>query len=131
MQKRIAHAVEMVTYAETVGPDATTKLPPVRVREYTDGEGKPLNPADPVAPDALEGRGLEGLPTIGSGDPYLTMPIQRIVDDSAKVIFDSDTRAKTYSQPLPEKFNPVPLLVSIIVVLLVAVCILSYLLFVR
>lgn len=131
MQERIAHAVEMVTYAETVGPDATSKLPPVRVREYTDGEGQPLNPAEPVDPQKVVTLDESDLPTIGSGDPYLTMPIQRIVDDAAKVVFDADTEAKTFSQPEPKKFNPVPWLVASNVVLLVAVVCLAYLAFFR
>lgn len=129
MKERIAQAVEMVTYAETIGPDATSKLPPVRVREYTDGEGKPLNPADPVDRKKVETLDEAALPTIGPGDPYLTMPIQRIVDDSAKVLFDADTEAKTFSQPEPKKFNPVPALIASNVVLLVAVVWLAYLAF--
>ncbi len=128
MRARINRAVEMVTYAETVGPDETTKLPPVKARTYKDKDGESLDPAKPIKSDSGNESPLSDIPTIGSGDPFLTMPIQKIVDDNGKVAFDSDTKAKVYAQSEPKKFNPVPLLVCLVVVLAVAVAVLSYLL---
>ena len=45
MKKRIAEAQEKLTYAETVGPAETTKLPPVPERVYHDKEGNVIDPA--------------------------------------------------------------------------------------
>ena len=129
MRERIDRAVEMVTYTDAVGPNETTKLPPVREREYVSNDGSTIDPSKPVKIDASKSEHLSTLPTIGAdGDPYLTMPIQRIVDDQAKVLFDADTTPKVYSQPEPKKFNPIPLLVTIIVLLLMTIGVLGYLL---
>lgn len=126
MRERIDHAVEMVTYAETIGPDATTKLPPVKARKYVAKDGTKIDPAKPVESPNEEKSSLGDIPTIGPGDPYLTMPIPKIVDDNGKIAFDSDTAPKIYSQPEAKKFNAVPYLVAMNLVLIVAVIVLAY-----
>ena len=131
MRERIDHAVEMVTYAETIGPDATTKLPPVKARRFVAKDGSKIDPAKPVESPSEDKASLGDIPTIGSGDPYLTMPIPKIVDDNGKVAFDSDTAPKIYSQPETKMFNPVPLLISLNLILLLAVGMLAYLLWSR
>ncbi len=126
MRERIDRAVEMVTYAETIGPDATTKLPPVKARQYVTKDGTKIDPAKPVESPSEENASLGDIPTIGAGDPYLTMPIPKIVDDNGKIAFDADTAPKIYSQPEAKKFNPVPYLVALNLVLAAAVIVLAY-----
>lgn len=109
MTDRIARAQEMIAYADTVGPQPTQKLPAVSKRTYTDKEGNPFNPKEEVDIDALKVKAPDKskIPVIGSEDPYITMPMRKIVSDKGEVIADVDKDAKTYLQnPNPKRKLP-------------------------
>ena len=64
MKMRIAEAQEKLTYAETVGPAETTKLPPVPERVYHDKEGNVIDPAEEIDTAAAKEKEND-LPVIG------------------------------------------------------------------
>jgi hypothetical protein len=128
MRERIALAEEMITYAETVGPDATIKMPLISERSYTDKDGNPIDPAMAI-PAEVKRRltELSNLPTIGDDeDPYITKPIQKIVDDSGTLVADVSSEAKFYVQNEERKSPLVPVLVGVIVALLIVIAVLVY-----
>lgn len=103
MKKRIAEAQEKLTYAETVGPAETTKLPPVPERVYHDKEGNVIDPAEEVDTAAAKEKEND-LPVIGHAeDPLITMPMQKIVSDDGKVVASASDEAKTFIQPPKKK----------------------------
>lgn len=124
MKARIAQAEEMLTYAETVGPASTTKLPPVAQRTYVDREGNVFSPAEeiPLPPRKGPAVPLDALPHIGSEDPYVTMPIQRVVSDRGEVIADVNRDVTVFVQEEPKKDTTtfLKLIIGILLVLLVA-----------
>ena len=71
MKKRIAEAQEKLTYAETVGPAETTKLPPVPERVYHDKEGNVIDPAEEVDTAAAKEKEND-LPAVSY--THLTLP---------------------------------------------------------
>lgn len=102
IKARIAEAQEKVTYAETVGPAQTTKLPPVPERVYHDKNGNVIDPAEEI--DTSAKKDSDELPVIGNeADPLITVPIQRIVSDDGKVIAAQDDEAKKFIQPPKRK----------------------------
>ena len=90
----------MIAYADTVGPESTQKLPAVSKRTYLDKEGNPFNPKDEVDLDSLKVKTPDKskIPVIGSDDPFITMPMHKIVSDKGEVVADVDTDAKVYLQ---------------------------------
>lgn len=104
MKERFAKAKEMVTYTDAVGSDATTKLPLVAERSYTDKDGNPLDPSKEIDVNNLtaDENDLRAIPEIGDEDPYVTKPMQKIVSDSGKVVADVDNDPKAYLQDVPE-----------------------------
>lgn len=103
MKERLAAAEETLTYSDAVAPSETSKLPLVSERTYTDKDGNPLDPAEAVDVDGLTGDpdDLRGIPAIGDADPYITKPMQRIVDDAGEVVADVDRTPKEYRQDQP------------------------------
>jgi uncharacterized FlaG/YvyC family protein len=100
MKQRFAQAQEKVTYAETIGPDSTTKLPPVSKRIYHDKDGNIINPEESIDHLVSKIKNEASLPVIGNNnDPYMTMPIQKVVSDEGEVLTGSDSEVKTYIQP--------------------------------
>lgn len=134
MRERIAQAQEMVTYAETIGPASTQKLPPVPERIYKDKDGNVLRPEEKIDISERFKREdvLGGIPQIGSSDPYVTMPIKKVVSDKGEVVADVDREQKVFSQePVKEAFwSPKRIvLVVLLVVLLIAGCVLAICMF--
>lgn len=105
MKERIAEAEEKVAYADAVAPSETSKLPLVSERTYTDKDGNPLDPAKEVDVDEITGGpdDLRAIPAIGDADPYITKPMQRIVDDAGEVVADVDRTPKEYRQKAPRR----------------------------
>lgn len=102
IKTRIAEAQEKVTYAETVGPAQTTKLPPVPERVYHDKDGNIIDPAEEI--DMSAKKDSDELPIIGDeADPLITVPIQKIVSDDGKVIASQNDEVKTFVQPPKKK----------------------------
>lgn len=101
MKERIAEAVETISYTESLGEDRTQKLPLVSKREYYDAEGKPLDPkqAVEVVRDAPSSSDLKAIPQLGSDDPFVTMPIRKVVSSDGAVVVDEDRDAKQFIQP--------------------------------
>ena len=131
MRERIAQAQEMVTYAETIGPASTQKLPPVPERIYKDKDGNVLRPEEKIDISERFKREdvLGGIPQIGSSDPYVTMPIKKVVSDKGEVVADVDREQKVFSQePVKEAFwSPKRIvLVVLLVALLIAGCVFGY-----
>ena len=131
MRERIAQAQEMVTYAETIGPASTQKLPPVPERIYKDKDGNVLRPEEKIDISERFKREdvLGGIPQIGSSDPYVTMPIKKVVSDKGEVVADVDREQKVFSQePVKETFwSPKRIvLVVLLVALLIAGCVFGY-----
>lgn len=131
MRERIAQAQEMVTYAETIGPASTQKLPPVPERIYKDKDGNVLRPEEKIDISERFKREdvLGGIPQIGSSDPYVTMPIKKVVSDKGEVVADVDREQKVFSQePVNEAFwSPKRIvLVVLLVALLIAGCVFGY-----
>lgn len=103
IKNRIAEAQEKVTYAETIGPAETIKMPPVPERVYHDKDGNVIDPADEIDTSHAEKKNTE-LPVIGhEDDPYMTMPIQKIVSDDGEVLASANDDVKTYIQPAKKK----------------------------
>lgn len=101
MQERLAIATEVLLYADSVAgnPDQTEKLPPVNERTYRDKDGNPIDPSQPVEPAALKPDSkLDGLPRIGADDPFVTVPMKKVVDEYGNVIAGEDTTPKLYRQ---------------------------------
>lgn len=104
IKARIAEAQEKVTYAETVGPAETTKLPPVPERVYRDKDGNIIDPAEEIDTSAANKKKDTDLPLIGhEEDPYMTMPIQKIVSDDGEVLASANDDVKTFIQPPKRK----------------------------
>lgn len=104
MKQRIAEAQEKVTYAETVGPAKTTKLPPVPERIYRDKDGNIIDPAEAIDASIADKKKDASLPVIGHAeDPYMTMPIQKIVSDDGRVITGANDEVRTFIQPPNKK----------------------------
>lgn len=126
MRARLAEAEEKLVYSDAVpqGPvGQTSKLPLVSERTYVDAQGEPLDPADEVDVAGLtrDPADLTAIPEIGDDDPFVTMPMPRIVSDTGKVVADADRTAKEYRQPEPRRPIPVKLLIAACVA--VAVCV--------
>ncbi|MGN0302359.1 MAG: hypothetical protein ACI4BI_05755 [Anaerotardibacter sp.] len=132
MRLRIARAEEMITYADTVGPSETQKLPPVSFRHYTDLQGNPIDPAQAIQYEgtisAPSGVDLNDLPQIASEDPYLTMPIQKIVSQKGEVVVDLDNELRTYVQPIEQKSHKLSIAIGIIIALLIVIAVMGYML---
>lgn len=108
MKRRLAEAEEKIAYTDAVSPTVTGKLPLVKDRTYVDGQGNPLDPSDEVDVERFRPHkdDLTAIPSIGDSDPFVTMPMQRIVSDSGEVVADVDHNAKTYRQDPPKKPFP-------------------------
>lgn len=130
MQERLACAEEMLIYSDSVNPHPgeTTKLPPVSQRTYTDARGNALNPADEISRESLHNHTspTPELPRIGTDDPYVTMPIQRVVNEYNQVIADRDNNQKVYRQREETKRNWLPLKILCAIAILAAVVIGAY-----
>ncbi len=136
MEERIAQAQEMVTYAETIGPASTLRMPPVPERTYKDNEGNIFRPEEKIdIPPRLEQKDkLADIPHLGSADPYVTMPIKKVVSDKGEVVFDADREQKTFlqesiKQPLwtPKRIA----LVILLVVVVITACVFGYMFYVH
>lgn len=104
IKSRIAEAQEKVTYAETVGPAETTKLPPVPERVYRDKDGNVIDPKEEIDTSPADKQKADDLPVIGDKeDPLITVPIQKIVSDDGEVIAEKDDDVKTFIQPPKRK----------------------------
>ena len=104
IKSRIAEAQEKVTYAETVGPAETVKMPPVPQRVYHDKDGNIIDPAEEIDTSHAEKKKNAELPVIGHAeDPYMTMPIQKIVSDDGEVLASTNDDVKTFIQPAKKK----------------------------
>lgn len=123
MQARLAVATEMLLYGDTEShdPGETSKLPPVTERTYVDKDGNPLDPSQVVDAQNIKSSGQD-LPRIGSDDPYVTVPIKRIVNEYAEVIADRDTAPKVYIQKEAEVKSHTlrNVIIAIVVVLVIA-----------
>ncbi len=122
MKARIAAAEEQIVYTDAVSPSSTSKLPLVKDRSYQDRDGKPLDLSREVDISFLrkDETDLTAIPELGADDPFITMPMQRIVADSGKVVADVDRDAKVYRQgarraPFPMK----PFLGGVVIVLVI------------
>ncbi len=124
MKERIAQAEEMITYTDAVFLSHTDKLPLVADRVYHDKEGNLLDPSQKVTVDKTdEARDLSAIPELGASDPYVTMPMQRIVSNSGEVVADVDHDAKAFLQSEEPSSKPKKLIITIVVVIvLVVVC---------
>lgn len=101
MQERLAAATEVLLYSDSVAdaPDKTEKMPPVTQRSYVDKDGNPIDPKDPIDPQTLKpASALESIPRIGADDPFVTVPIKKVVDEYGAVIAGADTTPKLYRQ---------------------------------
>ena len=122
MKARIAAAEEQIVYTDAVSPSSTSKLPLVKDRSYQDRDGKPLDLSQKVDVSSLhkDENDLTAIPELGAKDPFITMPMQRIVADSGRVVADVDREAKVYRQgarraPFPMK----PFLGGVVIVLVI------------
>lgn len=122
MKARIAAAEEQIVYTDAVSPSSTSKLPLVKDRSYQDRDGKPLDLSQEVDISSLrkDENDLTAIPELGADDPFITMPMQRIVADSGKVVADVDRDAKVYRQgarraPFPMK----PFLGGVVIILVI------------
>lgn len=122
MKARIAAAEEQIVYTDAVSPSSTSKLPLVKDRSYQDRDGKPLDLSQEVDVASLhkDENDLTAIPELGADDPFITMPMQRIVADSGKVVADVDRDAKVYRQgarraPFPMK----PFLGGVVIILVI------------
>ena len=103
IQERVAAAQEKVTYAETVGPDSTTKLPPVPERVYRDKDGNIINPEEAIETNIVDKSKGDDLPVVGKEeDPYITMPMPKVVTDDGQVVKGQSAEARTFVQA-PQK----------------------------
>lgn len=103
IQERVAAAQEKVTYAETIGPDSTSKLPPVPERVYRDKDGNIINPEEAIDTTSAEQAKNDDLPVVGNEeDPYITMPMPRVVSDDGQVVKGQSTEARAFVQA-PQK----------------------------
>ncbi len=122
MKARIAAAEEQIVYTDAVSPSSTSKLPLVKDRSYQDKDGKPLDLSQEVDVASLhkDESDLRAIPELGAEDPFITMPMQRIVADSGRVVADVDRDAKVYRQgkrrtPFPMK----PFLGGVVIILVI------------
>lgn len=103
IKERVAAAQEKVTYAETVGPDSTSKLPPVPERVYRDKDGNIINPEEAIPTKVADKSKAEDLPVVGNEeDPYITMPMPRVVSDDGQVVKGQSAEARAFMQE-PQK----------------------------
>lgn len=125
MKERIAAAEEALAYSDAVAPSETSKLPLVAERTYTDKDGNPLDPADEVDVAELTGDpdDLRGIPAIGDADPYITKPMQRIVDDAGEVVADVDRTPKEYRQDPPRRRISAKKVAGLLAVLFLVGCV--------
>ena len=125
MLERLAQAQEMVAYAETIGPASTQKMPPVPERIYTDKDGNVFRPEEKidVSKHVKARETLGELPQIGDDDPFLTMPIKKVVSDKGEVVADADKEQKVFLQnQIKQPFWTAPkILILIILIILVIV----------
>lgn len=131
INERLAAATEMLLYAET-GMDAshkTMKLPPVVERTYKDKDGNELDPSKKIDASSLPSS-VDELPRIGSDDPFITVPIKRVVDEYANVIADVDNTPKVYKQKEEKtsRFKK-PLKIALIIIIVSLLCVLGYLIY--
>ncbi len=136
MKERIAQAQEMVTYAETIGPASTLRMPPVPERTYKDSKGNIFRPEETIdVSSRLQQKDkLADIPHLGGADPYLTMPIKKVVSDKGEVVLDADREQKTFLQEsIPQ--SPWTLkriiLVVLLVMVVIAACVFGYMFYVR
>lgn len=134
MQERLEVALERITYADAMWPNLTEKMQPVPERTYTDDKGNIIDPAD----DSLsEGdrrekrrRAINELPQIGQSDPFITMPVQKVVSDTGQVVADADTEAKIYlNDNTKPKTSKTPVAIAIIVVLVIIAAIVAVMMY--
>lgn len=119
IQERIAAAQEKVTYAETVGPDSTTKLPPVAERVYRDKDGNIINPEEEIEASLTAKSKADELPVLGDEkDPYVTKPMPRVVSDDGKVVQGQSAEARSFVQA-PQKTKGLSVRSKAIIVLVV------------
>lgn len=103
IKERVAAAQEKVTYAETVGPDSTTKLPPISERVYRDKDGNIINPEEAIETKVADKSKADDLPVVGNEeDPYITMPMPRVVSDDGQVMKGQSAEARAFMQE-PQK----------------------------
>lgn len=131
INERLAAATEMLLYAET-GMDTahkTMKLPPVTERTYKDKDGNELDPSKKIDASSLPSS-VDELPRIGSDDPFITVPIKRVVDEYANVIADVDNTPKVYKQKeeRSSRFKK-PLKIALIIIIVLLLCVLGYLIY--
>ena len=129
MKRRLAEAEEKLVYSDAVGPRSTCKLPLVSERTYTDKDGHPFDPAQEVDVDSLvrDPADLTAIPEIGDADPFVTMPMQRIVSGSGQVVADIDRDVKEYLQTPRRSGLPVrPVLAVACIVLFVCIGVVAW-----
>lgn len=131
INERLAAATEMLLYAET-GIDTahkTMKLPPVTERTYKDKDGNELDPSQKIDASSLPSS-FDELPRIGSDDPFITVPIKRVVDEYANVIADVDNTPKVYKQKeeRSSRFKK-PLKIILVIIVVVLLCAGGYFIF--
>lgn len=128
MKERIAQAEEMITYTDAVFLSHTAKLPLVADRVYLDKDGNILDPSKEIDFDMAtpEAHDLSAIPEIGASDPYVTMPMQRIVSNRGEVVADVDHEAKVFLQN-EEKSSRSKEIIFAIVVLVIMVLVCGYL----
>lgn len=125
MKERIAQAEEMITYTDAVFLSHTAKLPLVADRVYRDKDGNLFDPSKEVDVDTEtpEAYDLSAIPEIGASDPYITMPMQRIVSNSGEVVADVDHEAKAFLQSEETSSRSrIIVIVAVVLVVLVLVC---------
>lgn len=121
MRERIALAEEMITYADTTGPAPTEKLPLVSERTYFDAEGNVFRPEDEVDVAQIKKQLSESdIPQLGSDDPYVTMPIKRVISERGEVVTQVDSTQNVYLQAEEPKTPPLQYLGIALIVLGVA-----------
>ena len=136
MKERIAQAQEMVTYAETIGPASTIKMPPISERTYQDKNGNVFRPEEAVDVSSRlkQKNNLADIPQLGTADPYLTMPIKKVVSDKGEVVADADREQKVFLQEPVKQSSWTPrriVLVVLLVVILIAACVSGYMFYVH
>lgn len=130
MQERLDVALERITYADAMWPNLTEKMEPVPERTYTDDKGNIIDPADDSLSEGnrkeMRRRAINDLPQIGHDDPFITMPVQKVVSDTGRVVADADTEAKIYLKDNTKpKSSKAPVVIAIIIVLVIIAAIVA------
>lgn len=109
MNERLARAREMVLYADTLGPEETHVLPIIEQDgKYFDFDGNEFKIIQAEEAQQIQEarRALGSLPNLSGGDPYITMPVKKIVSEQGSVIADEDRTPKWFldsSQITPQR----------------------------